>query len=100
MSKNNIQLDFAKLESRFEVMNQKLNRLEDIEKTLKEISRSLNDHNTAAALLKQDLHNAKNKIDDIDKRLSKVEKNQNYLLAKVGTITTAITAFIAWIFNR
>ena len=78
-------------------MSEKLNRLDDIENTLKEISKLLGNQNTDVALLKQDFHNVKRNVRDIDTRLVKVEKNQTSLMVKVSGLVTAITGLVSWI---
>lgn len=102
-SDNMYSIDFAKLESKVENMSEKLNKLDEIEKTLQKIQKCLSNNHTDVMLLSKDIDVLKDKCNDFDKRICNNEKKINNLLIKVTSITTIIS-FIGWlivnVFNR
>lgn len=97
------------LETQIQVMDSKLNRLEGIEQTLKEISKILSNQNTAVELLKRDVDENKAKNKELEKEIKQTkEETREYLrniedkvqkqAIKIGTLTAMVVAGI-WIFE-
>ena len=88
--KNDIHINLAKLEQKVESMSEKLNKLDEIGKYLKEISQQINGHHTDVELLKRDMDDLVERNRDLDMRIKFNEKKINSLAIKLGGIMAII----------
>jgi len=72
--------------------------LTEIKKDIKILIAKMGDHHTDVELVKNDLNNLGKKVEDIERRLKHVEKQQTGLLVKVAVISTGIAGFLGWRF--
>ena len=100
-------IDFAKLESKVETMSEKLNKLDEIEKTLQEIQKCLNTNHTDVIVLGKDMDSIGEKHRMLEDKFNYHERNDEIkfkeidtrldkLTIKITTIATIIST-IAWI---
>jgi len=80
------------------IQNENMSKvLECIQADIKELVKMTNGNNTCNQLLEQRIKNTEDKIKDIEPKISSLEKNQSWLLAKVGAISTIITGVVTWL---
>lgn len=98
-SDNIYNVSFAKLEAKVETMSEKLNKLDEIDDTLKEIQKCLNTNHTDVALLKKDVDTIGEKQRVLEVRVIENEKKLNSLTIRVTAIVSVIS-FLGWFISN